>query len=554
MTASIVNHLWQSTLFALLAALLVLALGNNAARVRYWVWFSASVKFLVPFSALSWLGSQLSWRVAPAAIDAPPVIITTLQGLAAPASPSPAVAAAASPVSFDFVTFGIAIWLLGCAAFAVRWLVSWRSIASEARAAKRLAMDVPLPVKASTGLHEPVVVGILRPVMLLPEGIAQRLTAEQMRAIVAHELCHARHHDNLTAAVHMIVEVLFWFHPLVWWIGARMVDERERACDEAVLASGNEPERYAEGILKVCEFYVESSIACAAGISGADLKQRIEAIMKNRIADKLNAPRRMLLTSIAAASLGAPIALGLAAGTNATADDKATPVFDSVAVTRAAPDAQQMMLMWNNGEFKVRNVSLRQVIAEAYGVQKSLVVGGPAWVDEARYDIEARSSGYIQSDDRAREHATNKSMVRGLLAKEFGLIAHTETQQPDTLVLRIDQGGHKLRSVTWDGTGNMGMKFEKDGVTGMKATMPILANYLAMKLGKPVSDQTGLSGRYDFELKSNMKAENLPGDLKEHLGLTLETQLVPAQVVVIDEVREPQNAALSASTSQGAGQ
>src|SRR5262245_55328725 len=162
MTAGIVNHLWQSTLFALLAALLVLTLRNNAARVRYWVWFVASVKFLVPFSALSWLGSQLSWRVAPAANDVSPAIITTLQEIAAPASPSPIVAIAASPASFDFVTFGVAIWLLGCLAFALRWLVSWRSIASEARAAKRLRMDLPLPVKASTGLHEPVVVGIVR--------------------------------------------------------------------------------------------------------------------------------------------------------------------------------------------------------------------------------------------------------------------------------------------------------------------------------------------------------------------------------------------------------
>ena len=261
MTVGIVNHLWQSTLFALLAALLVLVLRKNAARVRYWVWFAASVKFLVPFSALSWLGGQLSWRVAPTANDVPPVFIATLQGIAAPASPSPSVAVASGAASFDFVTFALAIWLLGCLAFALRWLANWHSITSDARAAKRLTMDLPMPVKASSQLHEPVVVGILRPVMLMPEGIEQRLTAAQMQAIVAHELCHARHRDNLTAAIHMIVEVLFWFHPLVWWIGARLVEERERACDEAVLASGNEPERYAEGILKVCELYVESRIA-----------------------------------------------------------------------------------------------------------------------------------------------------------------------------------------------------------------------------------------------------------------------------------------------------
>ena len=53
----------------------------------------------------------------------------------------------------------------------------------------------------------------------------------------------------------MIVEAVFWFHPLVWWIGARLVEERERACDEAVLSLGNEPHDYAEGILNICKSY-----------------------------------------------------------------------------------------------------------------------------------------------------------------------------------------------------------------------------------------------------------------------------------------------------------
>jgi len=65
-----------------------------------------------------------------------------------------------------------------------------------------------------------------------------------------------------------------------------------------------------------------------------------------------------------------------------------------------------------------------------------------------------------------------------------------------------------------------------------------------------VTDQTGLSGAYDFELKSSFKAENLPGDLKEQLGLTLERQMVPTQVVVIDQVREPQVAEHSLAGSQ----
>jgi bla regulator protein blaR1 len=81
------------------------------------------------------------------------------------------------------------------------------------------------------------------------------LTSEQLKAIFDHELCHVECRDNLTALLHMLVEAIFWFHPLVWWVGARLVDERERACDEAVLQAGNAPEVYAEGILEVCKLY-----------------------------------------------------------------------------------------------------------------------------------------------------------------------------------------------------------------------------------------------------------------------------------------------------------
>ena len=51
----------------------------------------------------------------------------------------------------------------------------------------------------------------------------------------------------------MVVQALFWFHPLVWWVGARLIDERERACDEDVIRLGSEPQVYAESILKTCE-------------------------------------------------------------------------------------------------------------------------------------------------------------------------------------------------------------------------------------------------------------------------------------------------------------
>jgi beta-lactamase regulating signal transducer with metallopeptidase domain len=104
-------------------------------------------------------------------------------------------------------------------------------------------------VLSSASFFEPGVFGVFRPVLLLPDGIATELDAEELQAILAHELCHVRRRDNLATMMHMVVEAMFWFHPLVWWLGARLMEERERACDEEVLRSGSEPEAYAEGIL-----------------------------------------------------------------------------------------------------------------------------------------------------------------------------------------------------------------------------------------------------------------------------------------------------------------
>ena len=115
--------------------------------------------------------------------------------------------------------------------------------------------------------------------LLWPDGISKYLDDAHLEAILAHEIWHVRYRDNLAAAMHMVVEAVFWFHPIVWWLGARLVEERERACDEGVLSMGSTPHVYAEGILKTCEFCVESSLACVSGVTGADLRKRIVHIM-----------------------------------------------------------------------------------------------------------------------------------------------------------------------------------------------------------------------------------------------------------------------------------
>jgi len=317
MIAGLIDHLWQSTLFAGLAGLLTLLLRANAARVRFWLWFAASAKFLLPFAGLAVLGALL--------LPPPTAPLPVLEAFAPAAAPYvapvahvlPAISAhavtsvASQGPAFDWTLLLCAVWAVGTLAIGFRWLARWRTMRAALKAAGAVSTIGGVAVRPASGALEPGLFGILKPVILLPQGIGEKLSPAELQAVLAHEACHGRHRDNLWAAVHMLVEALFWFHPLVWWLGARLNQERERACDEAVLASGQEPQVYAESILKVCKLYVQSPLPCVSGISGAGLKERIERIVVNAVAPPLSLLRKFLLAGLAAASLVLPLCAGL---------------------------------------------------------------------------------------------------------------------------------------------------------------------------------------------------------------------------------------------------
>jgi TonB family protein len=244
----------------------------------------------------------------------------------------------AAPVSAGLALALLGAWGLGAVAVLAHWGKRARAIraalASAEACAEPWAADAGLAVKEADTVLEPGLVGIVRPVLLVPRGIAARLTTAQLRAIVAHEQSHWRRRDNLTAALHMVVEALFWFHPLVWWIGARLIEERERACDEAVIRAGHDPRTYADGVLNVCELFVATRLACAAGVSGADLKRRVTYIMRSGVMHKLNTIKKTLLSAAAFGALVVPIAVGVLRGTPAEAQDDR----DVIPLVRIAPD------------------------------------------------------------------------------------------------------------------------------------------------------------------------------------------------------------------------
>jgi hypothetical protein len=173
-------------------------------------------------------------------------------------------------------------------------------------------LPVPLPAFATRGGGGPAVVGFLRPVLVLPQGLAGRLTPAELEAVLEHELHHARRRDNLLALPLLLAQALFWFHPLVWWLGRRLLAERERACDEAVLADGIDAETYARGLLEACRLALEPPpVLAAAATGGTNLKRRVRRIMADRPPRPLGAAGGAMLTAAAVAAVAMPMLAGV---------------------------------------------------------------------------------------------------------------------------------------------------------------------------------------------------------------------------------------------------
>jgi bla regulator protein BlaR1 len=562
------NHLWQSTVFALLAGLLTLALRKNHARTRHWVWLAASVKFLIPFSLLISAGSHLPWAHP---TPAPPRLSTAIAQASEPFT---------SPVQFSFAPAEAhtsssllpAIWLCGFAGVVCFWFVRWRRVRMALRGAVTVDLGAPVRTMSSCVLMEPGVFGVFRPVLVLPEGITERLAPAQLRAVLAHEMCHVRFRDNLAAAVHMLVEATFWFHPLVWWIGTRLVEERERACDEEVLRQGSEPQAYAEGILNVCKFYLESPLACVSGITGADLKQRIEAIMTRRAVQTLGFGKKALLTSVSAIAAILPVGIGILNAPSSHAQSSGERLRFEVASIKANTSGDRgSYIRPSPGRLIITNMALRRMIMLAWRIQEFQIADAPGWIATAFYDVEAKTGSAVSVQQK------EELMLRSLLEDRFGLRFHWETKTLPAYALTASRTGLKLQEakpgscIAIDpnnppehvapedrnrvcGAGWWG----RDTLMMKHGDMAILANDLSYLLSRTVVDKTGLTGPYDVDLKfaPDQAIAGIPGPtgdappagdagptiftaLQDQLGLRLEPAKAPVEILVIDRIERP---------------
>jgi len=405
---------------------------------------------------------------------------------------------------------------------------------------------------------------------------------DQLDALVAHELCHVRSRDNLAAAVHMLVEAIFWFHPLVWWIGRRLVDERERACDEEVLLLGSAPEVYAETILKVCEFYLESPLHCVSGITGSDLRKRIRNIMINRVSRKLGAGRKLLLAVGGTAAVAVPIVFGVLNAPRMRAQSQNSEHFAfEVASVKPVGEGDGGMKSANGKgpgpssglEHRRLNVrmNLYALIVNAYALRGcppfghergcKLLSDGPDWLRNDQYEIVAKvpdNAPDYTSTQFVNLHAPQvQLMLQALLADRFALKVHRETKDLPVYALTIGKKGLKFKKS--DGSKEPRLMFRgsaaPDGSRMIKlivenGSMRELVDLYAKFMDRPLIDKTGLKDRYDFAVDyeantdapgpfSELSGPSLFKAFEDQAGLKLESSKAPVEILVIDDASKP---------------
>jgi uncharacterized protein (TIGR03435 family) len=588
--AALANHLWQSTLFVLAASLLALALRSNRAQTRHRIWVIASLKFLFPFSILVTAGGYLRGPVpVPAVHPALPAAVQQFGQPFTPLLPYASVTPAASDSIHWLPALLFAIWLGGAAAVTASWWKNWRRIRAVVRTAAPLAVHLPIPVVSSPSALEPGVFGIFRPVLVLPAGITGHLTPAHLEAILAHELCHARRRDNLTSALHMLVEAVFWFHPLVWWIGARMVDERERACDEEVLRLGARPGVYAEGILATCRFYFRSPLSCVSGVTGSGLKDRIARIMSGTKVTGLNTPKKLMLAAAGIAALALPLAIGLLSPSRSRAQsqspDAEKPSFEAASIKPTkGGDVRTMLLIRPGGKVTAAGLTVKGLVMEAYDVKEAQISGAPAWFNFERYDIDAKpeDSAGAAMDKLPPEQRKRQLMLmlQSLLAERFQLVLGHEQKELPVYALVVAKNGPKLKKSAFvlPDKPPADPHFPKPGsppppggiwmngpgqLTSTGIGLPMFVNVLSRLAGRAVIDKTGLTGSYDFALQwtpemgqgpmtpggpgpgaggpppAEASGPSLFTALQEQLGLKLESEKAQMDVLVIEHVERP---------------
>jgi beta-lactamase regulating signal transducer with metallopeptidase domain len=307
---ALVHFIWQGAIVAILYAGVAVLLRKRAANVRYSVACAAMLLMLALPAATIFVISQSSKDEYISQRTSSNKALSDFE--ARPESPAQGKSISKSagdfsappqPLSFGlwakerFTTLMpwlVALWFAGVLFLSLRFLggliVAQRLKRRRASAAiqqwqeklsslcRRLSVSRPVRLCESVLVEVPTVIGWLRPVILVPASALTGLSAEQLEALLAHELAHIKRYDYLINLLQTAVETLLFYHPAVWWLSAQIRQEREHCCDDLAVATCGDVLTYARALAELEQLRsVAPQLAVAA--NGGALISRIQRLV-----------------------------------------------------------------------------------------------------------------------------------------------------------------------------------------------------------------------------------------------------------------------------------
>lgn len=319
------TQLWQLTFLILAVGLTVWLFCRRRPYLAYAIWMLVIAKCLTPpvwsspTGLFSWGETKLTKprlptgpattaalpRSTTAAPKAATIVVHTEPTNSPSVSKEPAALRAEQPTTSRWrVGVGqllAAVWM--CGAFVLSGIIASKGVLFHAllrrsrvptghnvtelmgELSRRLGFHRKVRLLVTRRPLGPGVYGLLRPKLVLPQRIVSECSQGDLERIIAHELIHIRRGDNIVGLFQLIGQIIWWFHPLVWWANRRLCRERERCCDEAVVANlGCDPGRYAQTLLDVLKHRREvRPVLMSAGIRSSEVTtRRMESIMDTR--------------------------------------------------------------------------------------------------------------------------------------------------------------------------------------------------------------------------------------------------------------------------------
>jgi len=595
-STALVDFLWQGATVGALLWMTLIALRHRSAQERY----LASCLALCALSLLPVLTVVTLLKVYGGATAAAHAVAPTASAAGSPSMPQTLLQIWMVPEAprqpwLDVVQrWALPAWTAGVVLFAIRLVAGWlhavrlrrrtspsdaATVATTTSIATRIGIARPVRVVTASLDEGPSVIGWLRPTLLLPPATAMGLTTRQLEAVIAHELAHIKRHDYLVNLLQVIVESLFFYHPVVWWTSRCIRLEREVCCDDIAVRSIGDATGYARALTSLAKQQLAARLAMAA--AGGPLLYRVQHLLGRAPRDV--GPAMLPGLAAIAAALGA-VALNVGLHAQATPAPSELPRFDVTSVKENRDTDRIIFSQAQHGRVTLVGHSLRALIQSAYQVQEFQIIDGPDWIDSVRFTITATYADDPENDRHSQGPSRRDLMMRALLADRFGLAVRKDTGERPVFALvpsrRDGKLGAQLRPFTGDcataeGAEACGTAVVPGYIRARGTSMAQLATAFSRltntgsSLNRLVVDRSELNGLYDVDLRftpdriPGVSPDVLPEPLRksfadrgllapadpngpsiftavqEQLGLKLDPQRVPVDVLVIDRVHRP---------------